>query len=396
VHTINIAKRQTNNLNLQKVVTNMIERGRISSFQLAVMMNPTIIATALLIIPSITAAKAERDMWLSPVWGSLMGHLAVLLAILLHKHYPNLTVIEYAQQIVGKIPGKLIGIGYVFTYLHVNGIILREYGEFIAGSFLFKTPMTVILGSMALVCAFSVRGGLETIARTAQHFVPMVITLWLIIVIFLLGDLKVENMFPMFENGIAPSIRGGTTPGAWFSEYFLIAFILPYINDREKATKWANLSVISVLFILVLTNLVALLVFGEITSDLMYPVMNAARYVSIAEFFQHLESVVMAIWILGTFIKISVFYYVLALGFAQLFNLSEYKGMVLPLGFLLVCVAMWSAPNLTALKEFLGTALVIYLIFMHIVLPGILLLITLIRKKINHKQQGSKDEQPSF
>lgn len=70
------------------------------------MMNPTIMATALLIVPSITAAKAERDMWLSPIWGSFFGFLAVFIAYQLHKHYPNETFIEYSQHIIGKIPEK--------------------------------------------------------------------------------------------------------------------------------------------------------------------------------------------------------------------------------------------------------------------------------------------------
>ncbi|WP_211171073.1 endospore germination permease [Bacillus sp. DNRA2] len=367
----------------------MIEKGRISSFQMAIMMNQTILATALLIIPSITAAKAQSDMWLSPIWGASLGVLAVFLAYQLHKHYPEQTVIEYSGQIVGKILGKVIGFAYLFLYLHVNGIIFREYGEFIVGSFLHRTPISVVMGSMALVCAFSVRGGLETIARTAQHFVPIVIALWVTIVIFLIFDLKIENMFPMFENGLMPSIKGATTPGAWFSEYFLIAFMLPYINDREKGLKWANYSVLSVLIILFLTNLVALLIFGEITADLLYPVMNVAKYISIAEFFQHLESIVMSIWILGTFIKISVFYYVLALGTAQLLNLSEYKSLVFPLGFLLTCLAIWSAPNLTELKEFLGAGLVLYLVTMQIVLPAILLGITLVREKIKQGRAGA-------
>jgi spore germination protein KB len=369
----------------------MIEKGKISSFQLAIMMHPTISATALLILPSITAAKAERDMWISPVWGSFFGFLAVWIAYELHKHYPRETIIEYSKRIIGNIPGKIIGFLYLFLYLHINGIVIREYGEFISGNFLFQTPQMVILGSMTLVCAFAVRGGLETIARAAQHFVPIVILLWLTLVLFLIKDLDLTNMLPILEKGLKPSFLGAASPASWFSEYILIAFFLPYLSDQKKGLLWGNLSVLSVVFIMVLTNLTALCIFGEITADLSYPVMNAGKYVSIAKFFQHLESIVMALWVLGTFIKISVFYYALALGTAQWLKLSNYKPIVFPLGFLLILFARWSAPNLTELKSFLGTTLVFYLLSLQILLPALLLFITLVRKRVEQRK-GLKDE----
>ena len=364
----------------------MIEKGKISAAQMALMMHPTIIATGILFVPSITAAKAGRDMWLSPIWGSFIGFLVVFIAYQLHKHFPNETIIEYSEHIVGRIPGKVIGLIYLFFYLHVNGIIIREYGEFLSGVFLMTTPEIVIFGSMTLVCAFAVRGGLEVIARSAQLFIPIVVLLFLMIVFFLALDLDPTNMLPVFEEGIMPSILGAAAPAAWFSEYLLIAFLLPYLTDKEKGLKWGNLSVLSVVFILVITNVTALFLFGEITADLLYPVMSAGRYVRVADFFTHLESIIMAIWILGTFIKISVFYYALVLGTAQWLKLSEYKFIVLPLGFLLVLFATWSAPNLIELKSFLGTSAVFYFHSVQLVLPSILLLIVVIQKKVIQKR----------
>ncbi|MGO4886793.1 endospore germination permease [Anaerobacillus sp. MEB173] len=365
----------------------MIEKGKISAAQMAIMMHPTIVATGLLLVPALTAAKAERDMWLSPIWGSLVGFLVVYITYQLHKQYPNETIVEYSEHIVGRIPGKVIGLLYILFYLHINSIIIREYGEFIVGIFLLKTPEIVIYGSMTIVCAFAVRGGLEVIARSAQLFIPVVMLLFLTIIIFLTLDLDPTNMLPVLEKGIMPSIVGAAPPAAWFSEYFLIAFLMPYLTDREKGLKWGNFSVLSVAFILVVTNLTSLFLFGDIVGDLLYPVMDAGRYIQVAEFFTHLESLVMAIWILGAFIKISVFYYAVTLGTAQWLKLSEYKSIVMPLGFLLVLVAIWSAPNLSELKHFLGTSSVFYLLSMQLMLPGLLLIMVSIRKKMQQNKQ---------
>ncbi|TKH09627.1 spore gernimation protein, partial [Peribacillus simplex] len=44
-----------------------MEKGKISSLQMAFMMYPTIVATAVLGVPSITAKYAKTDLWLSPI-----------------------------------------------------------------------------------------------------------------------------------------------------------------------------------------------------------------------------------------------------------------------------------------------------------------------------------------
>ncbi|WP_180230022.1 endospore germination permease [Bacillus sp. AFS073361] len=365
----------------------MIEKGKISGSQMAIMMNPAIFATVLLLVPAITAKHAKQDMWLSPIWSSLMGFLAVFLAYKLNKIYPRNTLIEYCELILGKVLGKILGALYLFFYFHITGIIVREYGEFVSGTFLPHTPMLFIFGTMILVCSFAVYGGLEVIGRCSEMIVPVVLLLYLVIFIMLLKDLDIQNMFPFMANGIAPSLKGSIVPQSWFSEYILIAFFLPYLTNREKGLKWGLISVTSVMFFIVLTNFTSLLLFGNLTSTLTYPVMIAAQYISMAEFLEHLEAIVMAIWVAGTFIKISVFYYALTLGTAQWLKLSDFRPLVFPIGFLLISFGAWSAPSLQELSHFLSTSAPFYFLSLQIIVPFILLIIALIRNKFLRKKE---------
>ncbi|MFC4770291.1 GerAB/ArcD/ProY family transporter [Effusibacillus consociatus] len=357
----------------------MLEKGRISAFQMGIMMHPTIVATALLLLPAITAKHAERDMWLSPIWASLIGFLTVYLAYRLNNLYPKETIVQYSERIVGRIPGKGIGLVYLFFYLHANGIVVREYAEFITGKFLVRTPMIVIIASMLLVCAFAVRGGVEVLGRAAQMFVPITILLLTFIIVLLIPEVKGKNMFPVMAKGIMPSVKGAVTPQSWFSEFILISFLLPFLTDREKGMKWGMISVLAVMLTMLVTNMATLFVFGGITATLTYPVMEVAGYISIAAFLEHLDSIVMAIWIAGTFVKISVFYYALVLGTAQWLNLSDYRPIVLPIGFLLAVFSIWSGPNLQELAHFLATSSSFYLTSVQTGIPLLLVLIALIR-----------------
>jgi spore germination protein KB len=292
-----------------------------------------------------------------------------------------MTLIEYSEIILSFLPGKVFGFIFLFFYLHLNGTVLRIYGEFVVGSFFTKTPLIVIIGSMTLVCAFAVRGGVEVVARGAQFFSPIVVVLLLFIIILLIPDMEPKNILPIMDKGIMPSLRAAVSPQGWFSDYILIAFLLPFLSDRGNGLKWGMISVFAVILTLVAMNMVALFIFGTVTSSFTYPLMSAARYISIADFLQNLESIIMAIWVAGTFIKISVIYHALVLGTAQWLNLSDYRPLIFRSVFCWCLYSIWFAPNLQEISLWIGTAIVFYLATKQVVIKVLLLMMSKIRKK---------------
>lgn len=363
----------------------MIEKGKISALQLAMMMYPTILATAVLTVPGITAYYARNDMWMSPIWASLIGFLTVYIAYKLHQLYPKQTLIQLLELIIGRIPGKILGLTFVLFYLQITGNIVRTFSDFMIGVFYENTPISVVMGSMMLVCAFTVRGGLEVVGRSAQFFFPIFILSFLFINLLLIPEMKSENLFPILADGWGPSLKGAILPQSWFTEFLLISFFLPYLMDTKKGLKWSLISVSAVMLTMVVTNLVILFLFSYEASNMLYPVVTAAKYISIADFFENLESIVMAMWILGSFVKISVFFYATVLGAAQWASLSDYRPIVFPIGFLVVLFGFWSMPNFIELNQ----SDVQYFVFagplMQTILPLLLLLLAMLRKRKERK-----------
>ncbi|MEH7125178.1 endospore germination permease [Bacillus sp. JJ1532] len=357
-----------------------MEKGKISSLQMAMLMYPTIVATAILSVPSITAKYAAQDLWLSPVFASIMGFLTVYIAIRLQKLYPNFTFVQTIEQIIGRFPGKIISFFILFFYIHINGQIVREYGEFIVSSFLHKTPISIIMSMMVLLCAFVVYGGLEVLGRVAQLLFP-IFFIPLIILIFLISpNFELGNILPILERGIYPTLKGAIVPGGWFTEFFLIIFMLPFLADIKKGMKYGIITVFGVMVTLVVVNLIVLLVLGTTTASKAYPLMLASRYISFADFFENLDSVVMAIWIVGAFVKISVIYYAVALGTAQLLNLSDYRPIIWPIGIFTLEFSFWSLPNTMTLNYF-NLIFPFYGALLQTIIPLFLLVIGVIRKR---------------
>jgi spore germination protein KB len=358
----------------------LLEKGKISAFQMGVMMYATILATEILFVPAVTSKYAHQDMWLSPIWASVTGLLTVFVTVALNRLYPESNVFQYSERILGKVLGKVLGLLFLLFYLHVSGIVVRQYGSFIISVFLTRTPLFVLLGSMVLVCSFAVRGGVEVMGRAAQIFVPFLFVLVLSINLLLIPDLDPKNLFPMMEKGLKPSLLGSIPPQGWLSEYFLMAFLLPYVSDRKNGMKWGLASLVTVVVTLVMTNLTTLLLFGKLTENYIFPVLESARYISVAGFIEHVESILAAVWIMGMFVKVTVFYYAVVIGLSQWLNLSDYRPVVLPVGFLIVVMSIWVAPNLQELFEVIGTTYPFYKITVQTLIPTVLLLIALLRK----------------
>jgi len=364
-----------------------MEKGKISSLQMAIMMYPAIVATAILGVPSITAKYAKADLWLSPILASFIGFVTVYITYKLHKLYPKQTVIQFSEHIIGRFAGKVLGFVFLFFYIQITGEIIRSYAEFIVNSFLVNTPISVIMASMVFLCALTVHGGLETMGRVAQIFIPVFIVPFLISIILLSPDMEFKNIFPILGDGMMPPIKGAIVPGGWFTEFFLISFLLPFLADQKKGMKYGMVSVFAVMMTLVAVNLIVLFVLGPAISTREYPLMNVARYVSIAEFFEHLESAVMAVWIVGAFVKISVFYYATVLGTAQWLNLSDYRPIVWPLGVLMLEFGLWSLPNTMETERFDVELFPLYGLLIQTIIPLFLLMIAIARKR---KSLGSK------
>jgi spore germination protein KB len=362
-----------------------MEKGKISSLQMAIMLYPAIIATSIISVPSIVAKYAKNDLWISPIFASVIGFATVYIAYELHKLYPKQTVIQFSEQIVGRFAGKMISLFILFFYLLATGHIVRGYSEFIVSSFLIKTPISVIMASMVLLCAFAVQGGIEVLGRIAQLFLPLFVIPLIISIVLLSPDFDVKNIFPILGGGIIPSIKGSIIPGGWYSEFFLIIFLLPFLTDVKKAKKYGMLTVLAVIVTLVLVNLTVLFVLGPTTPSKAFPLMNAARYVSLADFFENLESIAMAIWIVGAFVKISVFYYATVLGTAQWLNLSDYRVVIWPFAIIIIELAFWSIPSSAEYTSYLITVLPFYGPLVQTIIPLFLLMVAIVRKKFQKK-----------
>lgn len=107
-----------------------------------------------------------------------------------------------------------------------------------------------------------------------------------------------------------------------------------------------------VLFLFILTFSVIALLGDDLAKSFTYPFFNIVRVVHVGDFLERIESIHVAIWVLGMFIKIAFYYYLIVLGLSQLFHLKDYKPLILPTGSIIISLSNVLGQNVVETREF--------------------------------------------
>ncbi|MDW7651888.1 MAG: endospore germination permease [Bacillota bacterium] len=363
--------------------TMMLEKGKISPRQTGQLVFLTILATVILFVPAITASIAGHDAWLATISGSMFGLVTLFfVAWLGHKH-PGQTIFQYSETILGRYLGKLVGLAYVWIFVHVASVVVREFGDFMTTSFMPNTPLSVFNFSLLLLGAWAVIAGVEVIARMSEFIIILVVSFLLLIIVLSVPNWDLGNMLPFFSHGAMPILEAAIIPAAWHGEIIVLAVFLPFMTRPGRAFLAGGTAIVSSGMLLTLGVIGTLTIFGpELTSSFRFPLHLFVRTINLGNLLTRFEVVVMVTWVAGVFIKTAVLYYCASLGLAQVLGLSEYRPVVLPLGIIMATLSITLFVDVTELVEFLSKTWPRYGISIYFFgLPLLLFLITVIRQK---------------
>ena len=353
----------------------MLEKGRISSRQLILMLVTTVVATDILTVPAIVARESKQDGWISVlVLATAYGAIVAAIIAALARRFPTQTLIEYCETILGRWLGKITGLLFITWFIYIGGGIMRSFGEFMLIAFMPETPLVVLSAFVLILAAVTVRNGVEVIARVNTLTAMTSMSAFLAIIVLVAQDMNPATILPLLEQGLKPVIAGSITSSAFRGELIVGAMLLPYVNQQlggRRAAHWANLMIALILTVDVLANFFVL---GPLTALSTFPTLEIARYVSIGRFVERFEVLVMIFWVAGVMVKFAIFYYATVLGTAQLFNVREYRPLVFPIGIILLVLSLIEHENIIELISFLGKLFPVYGPVFETALPLFLLL----------------------
>jgi spore germination protein KB len=336
-------------------------------------------------------APAKQDAWLTILLGMLFGLILMFIYIKLSDFYPGDTLIQMIPKIIGKYLAYPVILYYLFYFTLLAATACRDFGELIFSTILVETPMIIVIGSFMVLMIYCLRGNVETFGRMGEVVFPVYIFSLFVIWILLLSveDFSIKNLTPILGNGINPVLKetfpfGITFP---FGETVIITMFFPFLNKKQNTRKVGMAVILIGGILLILNTIMNISVLGpEMFSKDLYPLLSSTRIVSIADFLERFDALVILMIVAGVFFKVGGWMYGASIGIAQLFNIKDYRSIVLAIGTIIIPLSLLYAGNYIEAREFGMNFIHPYLhIPLQIIIPVLLFSVAFIRKKLNKK-----------
>ncbi|MEJ9227906.1 spore germination protein [Peribacillus butanolivorans] len=361
-----------------------MEKAKISGYQLFVLIFLFEIGSALL-IP--LAGEAKQGAWLVILIAMIGGFLLFFVYYGLFQYYPDQLLTEYVRHIMGNFIGRIVAFLYILYFMYLAARVLRDFGETLLTFAYPHVPLFFANAVFILVVVYTVRKGIEVLARTGELFFVLenllFMTFTLLIVVS--GMIHLNNLKPVFEISGVEMMKMSLTETIYFpfGEIIVFLMIFPYLNEPQQLKKIGIGGLATSGIFLAFTMALNVAVLGvDLTTRSQYPLLTLIQSIEIAGFLERLDVYFLVKLMIGGFIKISVFTYVAVTGTANVFNFKEPSRLAYPVGFVILLISIVIASSYSEhIHEGLGFVPIYVHLPFQVIIPVFLLVIAYFKNR---------------
>ncbi|WP_456278721.1 GerAB/ArcD/ProY family transporter [Bacillus sp. AK128] len=330
---------------------------------------------------------AKQDAWIAIFLASIIGVGIVLFYHQISSRVEGKNLFEIMVWAMGKWMGKLLTCLYVFYFFYIAARVLRDFGELLTSSILPQTPIEVTMIMVMLIITYVLYLGIEVLGRTAEIFLPYVILFIFGIGLGILisGELHFENLLPIMPEGVGP-IAKAIFPSLLtfpFGELIVFTLLFPYVSKAKYVAKVSAGSVLAAGLLLVYSSIIQITTLGaDMKNRANFPLLSAAGEISLLQFIERIDLLIVFIMMFGVIIKVAVFTYGGLKGLELVFS-RPYRSFTFPFCMLIAYLAVVVSDNFA---EHLEEGLTFVPNYLHLPfqlgIPFLLFLIILLKTKV--------------
>lgn len=346
------------------------------------------IGTAILVIPASIAADVKQDAWIPLLMSIGLGAMLTLLYIAVAKKYPVVSLFEVNDLVFGKWLGRLITLGISFLTLIFGAQDVFYVGHFMSTQIMPSTPIQSINILFMLVVMMGAKLGLVVFLRTAEIFFPWLILLFTLFMTMNIPNMDTNNLLPIGEATAIPITRCvlRIVCFTYVPLFITIGPIIYQVSNIKRAAKGYLVGVVISGLVLLLLVASSVLVLGADTTAMeSFPSYALAQRISIGNFLQRIEVVVAFLWLVSIFFKTSMYFHTTLRGLAHTFQLRDYKSLCVPLGLIVIVLALLVYPNGAAEQKWDNHTYLPLALLLGVVYPLSIVLIGWMRGRLRTK-----------
>ncbi|KAB7672497.1 GerAB/ArcD/ProY family transporter [Bacillus sp. B1-b2] len=338
--------------------------------------------------------NAKEDAWIALLISLLIGIGITYFFIYMTTLAPGKNLFEMFEYCFNRPIAITLSMVYAIYFFYYACRIIRDFGELIASTVLPLTPIEVSTVMLVLLMGYILYMGLEVLARTAEIFTPYGIVLNVLLFLFLYvgKSLDYSSLKPILGEGLKPiwEVIFPYEIVRPYGQLIVLTYILSSVSNVKYSKKLIILSVLASGLLLFLTSIMIILALGnEIALRSTFPLLSAARLVSIGDFIQRIDAIVVFCMMLGTLVKSCIYMYGGLKALEYTFKLS-FRYFSIPMTCIVAMFSVFISRNFT---EHLNEGLISNPFLLHIPLqfgiPVAMVCVMLLKLAMKQKKNGT-------
>lgn len=322
-----------------------LENGRITPFQYMLSVTCFIQSSALL--SAFFAPITRQDSWMAVIFGMIAAMPVLLVFSAIMRSFPGKNLIEITQVSLGRVGGTIVSLLFIWFFLTLSALNLRDFGQFVRQIVLVETPTIAVVAPCMALVTYAVFKGLKVVTRYAPLFVIMSILLTALAFALTLNLMDFKNFLPMFTLEPINYVQGTNIAlSIPFGELVIFLMITPYVakgKKRKGTYLFGGFLIGSATILAVVVRDTAVL--GKVGSLFSLPSFETLRLVRITDALNRMEVLFAIVLIVLLFFKVAILFYISVLAVAQLFKLKSYHPLVLMMAAFVVAYAFFVFPS---------------------------------------------------
>ncbi len=317
------------------------------------------IGVGILTLPrSIAGVTRFADGWISILAGGMIAAcFAVILASLAIRMDKD-SFYRYASKSITKPAAAVLVAAISIYFILFCGYETRAIAS-ISKQYLFeRTPVEAVACAFLIVVIYAVSGSRIGLIRLNALFLPLVLVIAALLLVFSSGNFRAEEMPPFFTTGLSGLAAGTRETIFSLLGFEIVLFYGAMLRNRRDALPAVMLGVAVPVLLYLAIFIVCIGVFSqEALRNVAYPAIELAKEAKIpGEFFERFESVFFIIWIMTIYNTTSMALDIACESIRSVFGLkrSPLHPMLLAPFVLWIGMAPRNVAEFTALGEFIS------------------------------------------
>ncbi|MCY9659805.1 endospore germination permease [Paenibacillus chondroitinus] len=352
--------------------------------QLFWMMVSTQVIMTILLTTAPAIQLANQDAWMSLIVSTAVAVGIAYICGKLASIFPDKTLIEFNRILLGKWFGGVISVMYLLVWIVILTVILKQFSLFITGTIMPRTPVFLIQIPMFLVVIYPTVHGVGVIARICELTGPIILIGVIGPMFLAINQLDWDRLLPIYiDNGLLALMKGSLPAAAFLGDCIMLLILIAFVVQKKQIVRHAVGGVMLSGVVTLISVIFSILMFGHnVAANYTYPMLMIVRSISIGGIIENLDAIVVTIWIMSVFTKLSLYLFVSSYGTSQLFGLKDWRKMTWVIS-AIVMLATFIPVNyeeISVIFPLKVAAPYIFPIFM-VAGPLLLLLLALVKRK---------------